>query len=110
MYVQEPQGYVQKNQEHKVYKLQRALYMLKQAPRAWFSRIEAYFVKEGFTRIRSEHTMFIKMTPDGSCLFVNIYVDDLLYTGNNEQILEDLKFSMKMEFEMMDLGKMRYFL
>nr|GEX54536.1 hypothetical protein [Tanacetum cinerariifolium] len=110
VYVQQPQGYIQKNQEQKVYKLKKALYGLKQAPRAWFSRIEAYFVKEGFTRSRSEHTLFIKKTSNGSCLFVNIYVDDLLYTDNNEQMLEDFKCSMKGEFEMTDLGKMRYFL
>lgn len=110
VFVQQPQGYVVKDNEHKVYKLQKALYGLKQAPRAWFSRIEAYFIKEGFTRSTSEHTLFIKTTSDGKVLFVNIYVDDLLYTGNDERMLEDFKCSMKGEFEMTDLGKMRYFL
>ena len=37
-----------------VYKLHKALYGLKQAPRAWFNRIEAYIVKEGFVSISSE--------------------------------------------------------
>nr|GEZ09403.1 putative RNA-directed DNA polymerase [Tanacetum cinerariifolium] len=110
VYVQHPQGFVKKNHEHKVYKLQKALYGLKQAPRAWFSRIEAYFVKEGFMRSHSEHTLFIKRISDGSLLLVNIYVDDLFYTGNNEQMLKEFKSSMKGEFEMTDLGKMRYFL
>ncbi|GKC00221.1 retrovirus-related pol polyprotein from transposon TNT 1-94 [Tanacetum coccineum] len=110
VYVQQPQGYVVKNNEHKVYKLQKALYGLKQAPRAWFSRIEAYFVKEGFTRSSSEHTLFIKTTSDGKLLFVNIYVDDLLCTGNDERMLDEFKCSMKGEFEMTDMGKMRYFL
>jgi hypothetical protein len=41
---------VQKGHEHKVYKLKKALYGLKQAPRAWYSRIEAYFMKEGFEK------------------------------------------------------------
>ncbi|KAJ0880784.1 putative RNA-directed DNA polymerase [Helianthus annuus] len=52
----------------------------------------------------------MKTTSDGKLLFVNIYVDDLLYTGNDERMLEDFKCSMKDEFEMTDLGKMRYFL
>ena len=43
-----------------VYKLSKALYGLKQTPRAWFSRIESYFIKEGFERSSSEHTLFIK--------------------------------------------------
>ncbi|KAI3768676.1 hypothetical protein L2E82_19506 [Cichorium intybus] len=109
VYVQQPQGYVVKDNEQKVYKLHKALYGLKQAPRAWYSRIEAYFVNEGFTRSRSEHTLFIKQEGD-KLLFVNIYVDDLLFTGNDEKMMEDFKVSMKSEFEMTDLGKMRYFL
>lgn len=110
VYVQQPQGYLVKNHEQKVYKLQKALYGLKQAPRAWFSRIEAYFIKEGFTKSSSEHTLFLKIAPDNRMLFVNIYVDDLLYTGNDEIMLEEFKNSMKKEFEMTDLGKMKYFL
>jgi hypothetical protein len=40
-----------KGSEHKVYKLKKALYGLKQAPRAWYSRIDAYFLKEGFKKM-----------------------------------------------------------
>ena len=43
-----------------VYKLHKALYGLKKAPRAWFSRIEAYIFKEGFVSSSSEQTLFIK--------------------------------------------------
>ena len=50
VYVEQPQGYEKKGEEHKVYKLKRALYGLKQAPCAWYNRIEAYFVKEGFEK------------------------------------------------------------
>jgi len=48
VYVEQPRGYKKKGSEHKVYKLHKALYGLKQAPRAWFSRIEAHFISEGF--------------------------------------------------------------
>ena len=53
-------GYEKKGAEHKVCKLQKALYGLKQAPRAWFSRIESFFLKEGFESNPNEHTMYIK--------------------------------------------------
>ena len=43
-----------------VYKLRKALYGLKQAPRTWFSRVESYFIKEGFKSSSSEQTLFIK--------------------------------------------------
>ncbi|RDX74343.1 hypothetical protein CR513_45924, partial [Mucuna pruriens] len=44
VYVEQPKGYVKKGKEHKVYKLHKALYGLRQAPRAWFNRIEAHFM------------------------------------------------------------------
>ncbi|KAJ0809226.1 putative RNA-directed DNA polymerase [Helianthus annuus] len=110
VYVQQPQGYVIQNEEHKVYKLRKALYGLKQAPRAWFSRIESYFIKEGFERSNVEHTLFIKRNMKGNVLFVNVYVDDLIYTGDNMAMMQEFKGSMKREFEMTDLGKMRFFL
>jgi hypothetical protein len=60
VYIEQPRGYETKGREHLVYKLYKALYGLKQAPRAWFSRIEAHFIKEGFQKCDSEQTMFTK--------------------------------------------------
>ena len=110
VYVEQPKGYEVKGKENKVYRLKKALYGLKQAPWAWFSKIESYFVKEGFERSTSEHTLFTKKEGETSVLFVNLYVDDLIYIGNSKQMLEEFKNSMKMEFEMIDLGCMRNFL
>lgn len=110
VFVEQPCGYVQKGNEQKVYRLKKALYGLKQAPRAWYSRIEAYFVKEGFEKCEFEHTLFIKTGKEGAILIVSLYVDDLIFTGNNELMFEWFKHSMKSEFDMTDLGKMRYFL
>ncbi|XP_014629703.1 uncharacterized mitochondrial protein AtMg00810-like [Glycine max] len=69
---------MKKGKEEKVYKLRKALYGLKQAPRAWYSKIEAYFVRNGFERCFYEHTLFTKSTEG--------------------------------EFDMIDLGRIRYFL
>jgi len=108
--VDQPCGYVQKGNEHKVYKLKKALYGLKQAPRAWYSRIEAYFMKEGFEKCDYEHTLFTKTRKEGNILIISLYIDDLIYTGNDELMISEFKNSMKHEFDMTDLGKMRYFL
>lgn len=94
----------------KVYKLKKALYGLKQTPRAWYSRIEAYFMKEGFEKCDYEHTLFIKTNKEGKVFIVSLYVDDLIFTGNDELMFTQFKNSMKHEFDMTDLGKMRYFL
>lgn len=100
---------MQKGGAEKVYKLSKALYGLKQAPRAWFSRIEAHFVSEGFQRCHSEQTLFVK-TNKGKILIVSVYVDDLIYTGDDELMIAEFKNSMMRWFDMTDLGKMRFFL
>lgn len=110
VFVDQPPGYEQKGHETKVYRLKKALYGLKQAPRAWYSRIESYFIKEGFNKCPYEHTLFIKTAEGGKILIVCLYVDDLIYTGNDATMFEQFKKSMMVEFDMTDLGKMRYFL
>ena len=60
VYVEQPKGYEVKGSEDKVYKLYKALYGLKQAPQAWFSRIENYFISEGFGKCSNDKTLFTK--------------------------------------------------
>jgi hypothetical protein len=110
VFVDQPAGFEKKGEESKVYRLKKALYGLKQAPRAWYSRIESYFAKEGFNKCPHEHTLFIKTADGGKILISCLYVDDLIFTGNNESMFEKFKKSMMAEFDMPDLGKMRYFL
>ncbi|CAL5326432.1 unnamed protein product [Camellia sinensis] len=110
VYVEQPKGYELKNNPQKVYRLKKALYGLKQAPRAWFSRIEAHFISEGFEKCYSEHTLFIKTNKGGKILIVSLYVDDLIFTGNDELMFAEFKNSMLREFDMTDLGRMRFFL
>ncbi|KAL5724118.1 hypothetical protein ACHQM5_007419 [Ranunculus cassubicifolius] len=110
VYVDQPHGYVIQGNERKVYRLRKALYGLKQAPRAWYSRIDSYFSEVGFQKCPYEPTLFIKTSPDQKLLIVCLYVDDLIYTGNDATMIEDFRRSMMSEFEMTDLGKLHYFL
>ena len=110
VFVEQPCVYVQKGNEQTVYKLKKAHYGLKQAPRAWYSLIEAYFMKEGFEKCDYEHTFFIKTSKEGKVLILSLYVGDLIFIGNDELMFTEFKNSMKHEFDMTDLGKMRYFL
>ena len=110
VYVEQPPGFIIKGQEKKVYKLKKALYGLKQAPRAWNSRIDNYFMQQGFMRCPDEHSLYAKANSHGEVLFVCLYVDDLMFTGSSHSMIQDFKLSMKKEFEMTDLGLMKYFL
>ena len=65
---------------------------------------------EGFEKCSSEHTLFVKHGENGAILIVSVYVDDLIFTGNSEGLIKKFKSSMMQEFDMTDLGKMKYFL
>ena len=63
---------------------------------------------EGFEKCDHEHTLFIKTRGKDNILMVS---DDLnFFIGNNELMLADYKNIMKLEFDMVDLGEMKYFL
>ncbi|KAK0587736.1 hypothetical protein LWI29_027914 [Acer saccharum] len=110
VYVEQPPGYVNNREEHKVYRLRKALYGLKQAPRAWYSRIDSFFLKNGFKRCPYEHTLYTKEAENGNFLIACLYVDDLIFTGNSVIMGNDFKRSMMNEFEMTDMGLLHYFL
>uniref|UniRef100_A0A803M0S9 Reverse transcriptase Ty1/copia-type domain-containing protein n=1 Tax=Chenopodium quinoa TaxID=63459 RepID=A0A803M0S9_CHEQI len=65
--------------------------------------------KFGYTQSNSDHTLFLKRVRDKiTCLI--IYVDDMIITGNDEGEITDLKGKLFKEFEMKDLGTLKYFL
>ncbi|KAA3486843.1 retrovirus-related Pol polyprotein from transposon TNT 1-94 [Gossypium australe] len=110
VFVEQPPEYVKHGNEHKVYRLNKALYGLKQAPRAWYSCIEAYFLKEGFLKCSYEHTLFTKVGDGGKMIIVCLYVDDLIFIGSDVAMFNKFKKSMMIEFDMTDLGMLHYFL
>ena len=110
VFVDQPQGFLVKNKEDKVYKLKKALYGLKQAPRAWYSQIDSYFNEKGFTKSKSEPTLYVKKQGMSDILIAAIYVDDLLFTGNNEKLINEFRHEMMERYEMSDMGLLRYFL
>ena len=93
-----------------MYKLKKALYGLRQSPRAWYSKIESYFAQERFEKCSHECTLFVKNNSEGGIIIVSLYVDDLIYTGDEIEMFESFKHSMQRNFAMTDLGKRRYFL
>ncbi|KAL0416925.1 UNVERIFIED_CONTAM: Retrovirus-related Pol polyprotein from transposon RE1 [Sesamum latifolium] len=108
-FVEQPEGYKIKGQEAKVYHLKKALYGIKQAPRAWNSKISGYFVENGFNRSASKSSLYIKNFGE-NFVVVCLYVDDLIYFGTNQSIVDEFKKKMMKDFEMTYLGLMQYFL
>lgn len=109
VYVTQPEGFEKKGKENMVYKLLKALYVLRQAPRAWYAKLNFCLDSLGFKRCSSEHGVYTRMNGDGK-LIIAVYVDDLLVIGNNFEAIESFKQQMSQNFEMTDLGKLNYYL
>jgi hypothetical protein len=94
--------------ESHVCKLKKALYRLKQAPRAWYGRIDDFLQSLGFTKSIADPNLYIKIVQNHPVIFV-LYVDDLFLTGEENLIAQTTR-ELSAEFEMKDLGLMHYFL
>ena len=108
VYVEQPQGYEVSGQEHKVYRMKKALYSLKQAPRAWYSHIDSYLTQNGFHRSGSELVLYTKVNEQGNMLIVYLYLDDLIFTSDLGT--KEFKIVMESEFEKTDFGLMKFFM
>lgn len=90
-------------------RLKKTLYGLKQSPRVWFGRFSEAMTKNGFKQSNSDHTLFLKRRGNLiTCLI--IYVDDMIITGDDVEEIDRLKKNLFQEFEMKDLGNLKYFL
>lgn len=110
VYIAQPRGFEIPGKETMVYKLIKALYGLKQAPKAWYERLDTWMQSQGFQRSQMEHALYKKVEEDGDILLVCVYVDDLIYMSSSVLKAEKFRAEMKREFEMNDLGVMKYFL
>ncbi len=79
MYMEQPPCYVDQTHPNLVCRLKKALYDLKQAPRAWLYKIGQYFVTSGFQTSNANFSLYVKKTNHGIVIIV-IYVDDLIIT------------------------------
>ena len=66
-------------------KLKKALYVLKQAPRAWYERIDNYLSKLGYSKNEAESNIYFKTSNDEMLILV-LYIDDLLIIGDDKSI------------------------
>ncbi|KAJ0560212.1 putative RNA-directed DNA polymerase [Helianthus annuus] len=93
----------------RVYKLDKALYGLHQAPRAWYETLSTHLIKNGFERGQIDSTLFIKRKKE-DFLLVQVYVDDIIFGSSDESMCKEFEQVMKSKFEMSAMGELSYFL
>jgi hypothetical protein len=109
VYVRQPAGFIVVGQEGKVLRLRNALYGLRQAPRAWNSKLDDTLKKMNFVQSKDKHVMY-RRNHDDDILLVEVYVDDLVITGSSLAAVEEFKEEMKGAFLMSDLGLLSFYL
>jgi hypothetical protein len=109
VFVTQPPGFIVDGAEYKVLRLSKALYGLWQVPHAWYIKLDASLAELGFQRGEAEHAMYTRGIGDWR-LIVGVYVDDLIITGGNSSKVKQLKLEIQDKFQMVDLGKLRFYL
>ena len=64
----------------------------------------------GYVQCQTDHTLFVKKSTKGERSILIVYVDHIIITGEYLEEMVDLKKILAREFEMKDLGNLRYFL
>ena len=109
VYMDLPQGYETLNEAGKLCRFRKAFYRLKQSPRAWFGRFTEAMKKYGYRQGNADHTLLVKHR-GGKVTLLIIYVNDMVVTGDDTEEIKRLQRYLSSEFEMKDLGGLKYFL
>lgn len=106
-YVYQPEGFIL--EQNKVCLLKKALYGLRESPRAWYECFHNYIISLGFDRSKHDNCLYTK-TNKMAQVYILLYVDDLLICSSNYDELVKVKQKLSHRFEMTDLGKIKNFL
>ena len=109
IYVRQPPRFLDNDKADKVLCLQKALYGLRQAPRAWNAKLDSTLLSLKFKRCASVHDMYMHGYGEQR-LIMGMYVDDLIITGGDMEALGRFKREMLKNFKMSDLSMLSYYL
>ncbi|KAJ1698573.1 hypothetical protein LUZ63_007085 [Rhynchospora breviuscula] len=109
VYMQQPPGFSDPMHPTFVCKLNKALYGLKQAPSAWFHKLKAFLIFNEFKQSQADTSLFI-YTKGNITVYILIYVDDIIVTGNSSSAINALMKNLHSQFSIKDLGTVHYFL
>ena len=96
VFMQQPPGFVSFNPAQ-VYKLNKAIYGLKQVPRSWFQKLSSTIDNMGFSATKSDPSLFTKIKNDIIVLIL-IYVDDIIIIGSSSAAIASIISSLNKIF------------
>ena len=113
IYLEQPEGSstsaMTRNGSKICWKLKKSLYGLKQSGRNWNSMFHSFLTAQGLEQSDSDHCVYTKHDGDLIVIII-IWVDDIIIASNDEQMIVNIKVSLKNTFKMKDLGQISNFL
>ncbi|GKD29619.1 retrovirus-related pol polyprotein from transposon TNT 1-94 [Tanacetum coccineum] len=109
VYVCQPPGFEDPDFPDRVYKVEKALYGLHQALRAWYETLSTYLLDNGFQRGKIDKTLFIRRDK-GDILLVQVYVDDIIFGSTKKSLCTEFEKMMHKKFQMSSMGELTFFL
>ena len=109
VYMHQPLGFIRKGAEHLVCKLHKALYGLKQSPRAWYARLHSALLAWNLIQSHSDPNLYFAHIGNHTIALL-VYVDDILITGSDLQLITKLKAHLQQHFKTNDLGSINKYL
>ena len=104
IYVEQPEGFAKKEKEHLAYKLKRSVYGLKRTSRQWYLRFSDTITSFEFKKNTVDQCIYLKVSENKFIILV-LYVDDILLTCNDLDLLHETKGYLAKNFKMIDLGE-----
>ncbi|KAM6551339.1 hypothetical protein CsatB_001147 [Cannabis sativa] len=112
VYMALPPGFSPSNTEDNsnlVCKLHKSIYALKQSSRQWYKKLSDALLIAGFSQSAADYTLFTRGS-NVDFIALLVYVDDIIITGPNIDLLHQLQDSLNDQFQLKALGPLKYFL
>ncbi|CAI7854173.1 unnamed protein product [Closterium sp. NIES-54] len=93
----------------RVCRLKKAIYCLKQAPRAWYHKLEETLLVGGFKKSECDHSLFLLQEKE-QFLMLLVYVDDILLFSESAAMIERVEEMLEMQFKCSKMGDVKYYL
>jgi hypothetical protein len=92
-----------------VYKLSKALYRLKQAPRVWYARLKTFLLDHGYVMRSVDKTLFT-LKHGNNFLHVQIFMDDIIFGGTSHMLVSGFQEILEKELQKSMRGELTFFI
>lgn len=109
VYMIQPRGFVDPTKPNHVCRLTKTLYRLKQTFRVWYEKLKKVLVEQRFDNVVSNISLFT-LQNEQMKIYVLVYVDDMLLTGIDARLIDELDSELDTQFSLKRLDELSCFL